>query len=265
MKNNYKIISMDFDGTLLTSDKRITNRTRKVLLELKNKGYLIVGITARNLVSVKSVLDVKIFDFIILNNGANIFDVEKDGVINIGCIDDNVVKNIFEYFLKNTVQIDCCTLNHYYIKADKKYDSRDFTLYIDNLSEVKEPVLRMNLFFKNEEDLLKYKKIIEKNFHSVSVVSMKDTDNKNSRNWLTINSKKINKFSSLKILCDNVGEKIDNVIFFGDGENDLILIENVGLGVAMGNAIEEVKNKALKVTLTNDEEGLAKFLEEKFN
>lgn len=57
----------------------------------------------------------------------------------------------------------------------------------------------------------------------------------------------------------------DNTIFFGDGENDLTLIENVGLGIAMENAIEIVKNKASRVTLSNDEEGLAIFLEESFN
>ena len=45
----YKIISMDFDGTLLTSDKIITERTKSELLRLKNRNYIIVGITGKNL------------------------------------------------------------------------------------------------------------------------------------------------------------------------------------------------------------------------
>ena len=53
---NIRIISMDFDGTLLTSDKKITDRTRKCLVNLKNKSYVIIGVTARNLLSVKDIL-----------------------------------------------------------------------------------------------------------------------------------------------------------------------------------------------------------------
>lgn len=263
--NNYNIISMDFDGTLLTSDKKITDRTRKVLLNLKNDGYLIIGITARNLLSVKSVLDSTMFNFIILNNGSDMYDVEKEKIINIGYIEDEIVRKIFDYLGEDATQIDCCTSSRYYIKTNDKYDSKDFLIYIDNINEVNEPVSRMNLFFKTEEELLKYRNIIENEFYSVTVVSMRDTDSKNSRKWLTINPKNINKFNTLKIICDKVGRTTDNTIFFGDGENDLVLIENVGLGIAMENAIEIVKSKASRVTLSNDEEGLAIFLEENFN
>lgn len=263
--NNYNIISMDFDGTLLTSDKKITDRTRKVLLNFKNNGYLIVGITARNLLSVKNVLDVNMFNFIILNNGSNIYDVEKEKIINIAYIKDEIVSKIFDYFVEDATQIDCCTSSRYYIKTNDKYDSKDFLIYIDNINEVNEPVSRMNLFFKTEEELLKYREIIENEFCSVNVVSMRDTDSKNSRKWLTINPNNVNKFNTLKIICDKVESTTDNTIFFGDGENDLVLIENVGLGIAMENAIEIVKNKASRVTLSNDEEGLAIFLEESFN
>lgn len=262
---HYNIISMDFDGTLLTSDKKVTDRTRQILLNLKNNGYLILGITARNLVSVKSVLDLTMFNFIILNNGSNIYDVEQDKVINIGYIEDEIARKIFDYFGEKSTQIDCCTSNCSYIKTDEKHDLRDFLIYIDSINEVNGPISRMNLFFKTEEELLKYREIIEKEFYSVNAVSMRETDSKKSRKWLTINPNNINKLRTLKVLCDKVGSTIDNAIFFGDGENDLVLIENVGLGIAMGNAIEPVKSKASRVTLSNDEEGLAIFLEKNFN
>ena len=54
---------------------------------------------------------------------------------------------------------------------------------------------------------------------------------------------------------------IDEVIFFGDSTNDLPLISKVGLGVAMGNALEEVKDQAKEITLSNDKNGIARFLE----
>ena len=74
---NYKIISMDFDGTLLTSDKQVTEETRKTLMELKEKSYIIIGITARILPSVKNVCDINMFDYLILNNGNSLYDVKN--------------------------------------------------------------------------------------------------------------------------------------------------------------------------------------------
>ena len=62
-------------------------------------------------------------------------------------------------------------------------------------------------------------------------------------------------------ICKNLKYTIDEVVFFGDGENDLVLIENVGIGVAMDNAINIVKEKAKFGTLSNDSDGIAEYLE----
>lgn len=102
--------------------------------------------------------------------------------------------------------------------------------------------------------------MIEKEY-GLNVVKMIDTDKVNSRMWLTINPKNANKLSSLEKICDNLNCSLDEVIFFGDGENDLVLIENVGISVAMDNAIDIVKEKATFVTLSNDNDGVAEYLE----
>ena len=92
-----------------------------------------------------------------------------------------------------------------------------------------------------------------------------DTDKKNSRMWLTINPKGVNKLSTLEKICKDLKCSIDEVVFFGDGENDLVLIENVGIGIAMDNAIKIVKEKASFVTLSNDADGIAEYLENNLN
>ncbi len=74
---NYKIISMDFDGTLLTSDKKVTDKTKQVLLKYKNENYIIIGATARNLASASNVCDINMFDYLILNNGSYIYMMQK--------------------------------------------------------------------------------------------------------------------------------------------------------------------------------------------
>ena len=256
-----KIIAMDFDGTLLTSDKKITERTKKTIINLKNKSYIIVGVTARNLLSARSVLDVNLFDYIILNNGSNIYYVKEDRIENISSMENETVEKIYNLFSNHAYQIDFCTPYMYLIKAKEKNDNRSVVKYIDDLGDVDSSVSRMNIFFENEKDLEANRHLLEKEFNNINVVKMVDTDDKNSRMWLTVNPKNANKLTTLKKICNDLKKSIEEVIFFGDGENDLVLIENAGIGVAMANAIEIVKEKATFVTSSNDNDGIAEYLE----
>jgi hydroxymethylpyrimidine pyrophosphatase-like HAD family hydrolase len=79
--------------------------------------------------------------------------------------------------------------------------------------------------------------------------------------FLEIMPQNINKAFTLQKLLDRLGIDKSEVIACGDGYNDLSLIEFAGLGVAMGNAVDEVKAKAQFITSTNDENGIVKVLE----
>ncbi|MBR3209334.1 MAG: HAD-IIB family hydrolase [Bacilli bacterium] len=259
-----KIISMDFDGSLLSSDKIVTDRTRKCLTNFKKKSYIIIGITARNLLSVKATLDVNLFDYIILNNGSDIYYVEENKIENVGIIDIETAQKIVDLCEDSSCEIDFCTSYNYLIKSKVKGDNRSFVRYIDGIDDIDYSISRMNVFFRDVKKVEEYKLLIEKSFDNLDVVKMLDTDKLNSRIWLTINPKNINKFSTLKRMCDNLKCSIGEVIFFGDSENDLVLIENAGIGVAMENALDIVKEKASYVTLSNDNDGIAEYLENNF-
>ena len=257
----YKIISMDFDGTLLTSDKKVSDKNKKILLNFKKEKYIIVGITARNLSSVKNVCDINMFNYIILNNGAYIYDVENKDTTTLSEIDKKVAVKITDYFEKDAYQIDYCSLNKYYIYKNENIDNREFFKKVKSIDEVKEKIARMNIFIKDNIKIKNSLEYIENNYKNLEVIEMSDTDTKNSKTWLAFTSKGTNKLETLKKLCLKLDIDINEVIFFGDGGNDLSIISNVGLGVAMGNALEEVKNKAKKITLSNNEDGIAYFLE----
>lgn len=258
---DYKIISMDFDGTLLTSNKKVTDKTKDVLLEYKNNNYIIIGVTARNLASASNVCDINMFNYLILNNGSYIYDVENSNEININSIDRKIVIDITNYFEDVAERIDYCSLNKYYIYKETIIQNKDFLVPINNIDEINETIGRMNIFLKNNEELDKYKKIIESTFDNIDVIVMSDTDNKNNRKWLVLNPKGINKFETLKGLCLKLHISVHEVIFFGDSANDLPIISQVGLGVAMKNALKEVKKQANEITLSNDNDGIAYFLE----
>lgn len=258
---DYKIISMDFDGTLLTSNKKVTDKTKEVLLKYKNNNYIIIGVTARNLASASNVCDINMFNYLILNNGSYIYDIENCNEININSIDRKIIIDITNYFKDVAEQIDYCSLNKYYVYKKAITQNKDFVVPINSIDEINETIGRMNIFLKNNEELNKYKEIIENTFENIDVVVMSDTDNKSNRKWLVLNPKGINKFETLKGLCLKLHISVDEVIFFGDSANDLPIISQVGLGVAMKNALKEVKEQSKEITLSNDNDGIAYFLE----
>ena len=121
----------------------------------------------------------------------------------------------------------------------------------------------MNVFFNNYDEINENKKYIENNFNSLTAFTMLDTDNNSNKKWIAINSKETNKYKALEKLCLKLNINTDEVIFFGDSTNDLSIINKVGLGVAMGNALKEVKEQAKEITLSNNEDGIAVFLEKR--
>ena len=257
----YSLISMDFDGTLLTSDKKITLKNKEILQKYKNNNYIIVGITARNFSSVNSVCDINMFNYLILNNGCYIYDVKSKCGVDISFIDKEIAIKITDYFKNNAIEIDYCSLNNYYKYKDGKVENKKHIVQINNVNEVKEKISRMNIFLRDNEQIDNYKKYIESHFENLSTFTMLDTDNNSNKRWIAINPKETNKFKALEKLCLKLNIDISQVIFFGDSMNDISIINKVGLGVAMGNALKEVKEQATKITLTNDQDGIAYFLE----
>ena len=88
---------------------------------------------------------------------------------------------------------------------------------------------------------------------------MEDSDN--AGKWLVVSPKNIDKGVSLKKLGNKLKINTEEMIFFGDGPNDLEVIKLVGCGVAMSNAIDIIKSEAKYITLSNNQDGIAVFLE----
>lgn len=80
-------------------------------------------------------------------------------------------------------------------------------------------------------------------------------------NNIEINHSEVNKGNALKWLCKKLGIDMSQLIAFGDGGNDIDMIKAAGIGVAMSNACGELKNCADVITKSNDEDGVAWFLE----
>lgn len=84
---------------------------------------------------------------------------------------------------------------------------------------------------------------------------------KNYPDFHTIVRKEVNKAEGLKILCERLSILPEEVVAFGDEDNDFEMIQFAGCGVAMGNAIDALKAQANDVTVTNEEDGVAGWIE----
>lgn len=255
---NYKLIAMDFDGTLLKDDKTIGEYTKNTLKYYKDLGYLIVGVTARNLSSTKEVLPLNLFNYIILNNGVSIYNGESNSINHLGELTKDTVDIITKEVKELAFQIDYITEQNYYTYLQKKNSTLYFIKDIDSIDEINEPIARMNIFFKNNNDVLKCYKIIKDKYKNINCFIMQDSDS--DTKWLVLNPKGVNKASTLKELGKRKNIKLEEMIFFGDGLNDLEVIKSVGLSVAMGNALDEIKVNSKAITKTNNEDGIAEFL-----
>lgn len=258
----YKIIATDFDGTLLTNDKRVSEKNKNALLKYKKQNYIIIGITARNLSSVKDILDIKMFNYLILNNGCYLYDVNKDEGKYINSIDRKIALKITEHFKDIAQGIDYISAQKYYMYRNRgKVDPRHFVVKINNIEEVNDVIARMNIMADNIEDIPVYKKYLDDNFEGIDSIIMCDIDDKTCKKWIALNPKGLNKFTTLKRLCNVLDINTDEVIFFGDAANDMEIIQKVGMGVAMKNALPEVKSVAKDITTSNEEDGVAVFLD----
>lgn len=254
----YKLIAMDFDGTLLTDEKKVSPETERKLRELKKKGYQIVGATARTLDSANDVVPLDMFTHIIINNGVSIYNVDKQEEEWMGYITHQEAKEIIKEVEEVSTQIDLISGTKYYVYKYKKNSPLSFIVDINKVEEVKERIARMNIFLQEGENANHHYQWITKRFPNINCFVMQDS--KCEKQWLIINPENINKAYTLKHLGDQLGINMQEMIFFGDGLNDLEVMENVGLGIAMGNALPEVVEKAKVITASNNEDGIAKFL-----
>lgn len=127
---------------------------------------------------------------------------------------------------------------------------------INFISDIKEDDEITKILFSQREELLA-KKMLElpKEFYNEYTVV------KTMPTVLEVMSKDCNKGYGVKVLADKLGIKKDEIICIGDQANDIEMITYAGLGIAMGNAIDELKGIAQYITSDNDNDGVAKAIE----
>lgn len=256
-------IVLDLDGTLLTSEKKISNYTREVLYKLKNKGVKIIIATGRTYVSLKPYKDMlgletpvvcfnggKLVD----SNEKTIFEIPIKGDLALKCI--NLAKELgihTNYYQNEVWYIEKGQENSDEVKIYQEIS--DLPYEVKSIEEFKNYDMTKLLFVGKNEILKKLDEKLE--------MELGDKIHRafSKKFFLEIMDKTVNKGETLLKLFQLEGINAEKVVAFGDGWNDLEMLQIVGEGVAMGNADDELKTIVGRVCDTNDNDGIGKYLE----
>ena len=270
MAKDIKLIVLDLDGTLLDDEKKVTEETLRIIKEIKDKDVYIALATGRPFNSsyfVRESLDLMgRRDYTISNTGAFIRRNFDGKIISDHSLSKKEIKKILKYEEKTDLQIAVYTRDALYNNSEElneafKKDQEILKLprlKFRKVDDIYSEVGRVN-FMGDEAEvdkfLEKYKKDLEKHFFIM----------RNEAYSLEVLNKKAGKLNAVKSLAEMLDIKLDEVMYFGDGKNDLEIMKNAGIAVAMENAEEELKDNADEITDNNNEEGVAKYLKEYFS
>ncbi|MDU5560389.1 Cof-type HAD-IIB family hydrolase [Anaerococcus vaginalis] len=262
-----KIIAVDIDGTLLNSKRQITEKTKNALIKAQELGHIVVIASGRDPLGVypfADILEFKKYGGLISNfNGGRITNYKTKDVIINHPMDFDLAKEILQFSEKNLfMHYIIYTEDKIITSSSKTYKLEEicqkaFTHYevIDDLAYSLD-FAPNKILFSQDPNLIDddAKKLMDK-------FSDKTTQVKSTPYFYEIMPKGIGKGESLVEIAKYFDMDMKDVIAFGDEENDQTMIEMAGLGVVMENGANFMKEKADFITKSNDDDGIAYYLE----
>lgn len=285
----YKLVAVDLDGTLLDSYGHISEKSKKTIKKAKENGIEVIMTSGRNPMSVKNLAnEANTSKYAICGNGSIIYDLENEEIIYSKFIDKRIVLELIKICEENSVYYNITTQNAVIAKSlnynvlvyhqdnankpdNKKTNiclNQDIYNYVKNRDE--NDYLKINISDDNNiifnsiiKKLRKIKNIdvLDVEHMSRKIIKVGTEESKVEFYYTEITGKNVNKWTALLYLMDKLNVNAEEVMTIGDNVNDIEMIENAGLGVAMENAAPYIKEKADAVTTNNNEDGVAVAIE----
>lgn len=272
MKHKIKMIGFDLDGTLLTDQKELGEYTVQILKRAVEEGIVILPITGRPLCGLpEEVTGLTGLRYAITANGARILDLKNAAVLKEQLVSVETAEKILD------ILGNYDSLREIYYDGTG-YAEREKLEQIDHFFEegpmaeyvrsTRQPVENlMDKFRKESREVDKVQGVFadlgEREAALDEIRKLEGVTITGAlHNNIEVNAAGVDKGNALLWLAQYLGIAPEETMAFGDGNNDITLLEKAGTGVAMKNGIEEVKHAADRITeKTNDEEGVAQFIE----
>ena len=271
MKQDIKVIAMDLDGTALNHKKQLTERTRTAIQNAAKSGIQIVVATGRTFSSLApEVLAMPEITCAITSNGAVVNRIPDGAVLLHNYPNPETVSEIAGMIQGEKIDTEVCTGGQAYI-GQSYYDrvlegktNRDVQ-YVKTtrhpvpdiyqfLLQHRVAIENINLNFKTLEEKQQW----QQRFQKLPGVTPTSSFLFN----VELGGATTSKAHALQALLDEWQMTIQQVMAFGDSENDLGMIQLAGIGVAMANGMEEVRQAADILAESNEEDGVAKIIEQ---
>lgn len=259
-----KLIACDLDGTLLNSERQISERTKKAVQKVIKAGKMFIIATGRMYIAAKPFAEQLELDVpIVTYNGALIKGSKSEKIFLEQPINLATAQELLDYLKITGSYANFYVGDTLYIKEHNDYsfkygEMQNNHTCIKALGEAfyTAPGRPYKVLLMMEEEELpgtmaKFKERFADKLHITS----------SHPQFLEVMEPGVNKWQAIKKLASQFNIKPEEIMCLGDSGNDLEMIANAGLGVAMGNAQESIKKAAKIITASNDNDGVALVLE----
>lgn len=244
-----KMIVFDVDGTLLTSEKKVAESTIEAIAALNRQGHKIVLATGRSLYQIQELLsNLSISNYVVCNGSAAFVAHQK---IYSKTLDAKPLVSLITYFKGQNIDVVLSSLNG--MRRISSLDVCNMEKTLKSLGVTLPPcdpdyqygeIYQALGFYTETKDLS-----FESEYPAFKFVRW-------HKNCVDINPQKLSKWSSIKKVARLLKVNEQDIIAFGDGNNDLELLTKAGVGVAMGNSAHRVQAAADLVAASNNEDGI---------
>ena len=263
---NIKSVFLDIDGTLTNNNKEITEQTKACIKKITDKGIYVILCSGRSNKDVcRYSMETLASNYAISSNGAQIYNYGTNENLYKNDIKYLYIKNIWEYCHENNLELVLNGENDQYGNKFFCSDMYKNKVIIHDVEELRNITVYQIIINSNNyydmQDCENYIKLNE-NFkianYSREYIS-KDINSKEPY-YIFINNKSVDKGVAISEFLKKKNINSEAAICFGDRINDITMFNNCGYKVAMQNADKELKELANYITLSNDENGVADFL-----
>ena len=271
MDKNIKMVGLDLDGTLLNSQKKVSDYTKEVLEKAIKQGCIVLISTGRPICAVsKEVLDIQGMKYAVTVNGAKILNLETGEIMFERPVPFETAVDVLKICEEYDAIPELITGDKIYTRAEclthleDYYSSSSMIEYVLNtrtpvedvnvmLYQTKQPIDKLRAVFRYPEERLEARKRLE-SMPGLVIANSSSVD-------LEINVEGADKGTGLLWLGEQLGIQREEIMACGDSYNDYEMLKAVGFAVAMENGEEVIKEIADYVTDTNDADGVAKAFE----
>lgn len=265
MNNIVTLVATDLDGTLLSSEKKVSQENRDAIKRLKTQGILFGIASGRPVETVRAMLqEWEIEDsvsFILGMNGGVVYDMRQRERDEYHLLDGKVIMDIMDFFGDLNVHFQILVGSTRYTNKSTPETRAHAKLYGETEIETDLYALLATrdvnklIIYCDPKDMPLIKERAS-HYHDDRCVGF-DTAN----NLFEYVDPRINKGFGIEKVCKHFGTSLEHAVAFGDAGNDVEMLKRVGCGVCMQNGSDEAKMAADIVSIyTNDESALARYL-----